>query len=89
MPKRRRATRRGTVMTTINGRKPYEPPPGRAATHKQKRLIVDRLYAAWLKAPHLRFGQMVAGPCNPVGMPDLFQVEDEVLARYVEMYCNE
>ncbi len=59
---------------------------GRAITEAQKRQIIERLYAVWCKCPQLRLGQMIE--CYPrsrmMGVPDLFDVEDNPLLEWLE-----
>lgn len=61
-------------------------PPGRAVTDEQKRVVMERLLAAWMKMPELRLGQLlVAG----VTGRDVFYVEDETLVRCAERLVEE
>lgn len=62
-------------------------PRGRARTEKQKRLIMTRLFYAWLDNPHLRLGQLIANalPCER----QLFHIEDEELAEIIEKFPKE
>ena len=56
---------------------------GRAITPEQKRAIVERLLAAWLRAPELRFGQMLTAAADRAER-DTFYIEDEALCEAVE-----
>jgi hypothetical protein len=56
----------------------------RAVTPEQKRAVVERLYAAWLKVPNLRLGQLIA---NAVDGGEIFYVPDGGLADDVESYA--
>jgi hypothetical protein len=53
-------------------------PPGRAVTDEQKRAVVERLLAAWMRMPHLRLGQFVCA-CSARTNADPFFIEDETL----------
>jgi hypothetical protein len=59
---------------------------GRAGTEAEKRAIIERLLAAWLRAPRLRLGQLleaaVSGRSIGGGM---FYVEDDDLLDCVEL----
>lgn len=58
---------------------------GRAATDKEKREIIERLYRAWTMVPSLRFGQMLSDAINHAKPgADIYYVEDEQLARDAE-----
>ena len=54
---------------------------GRAETPEQKRAVIERLYAAWLKVPTLRLGQFIYGSTNEC---DIFGMEDEALIAELE-----
>lgn len=56
---------------------------GRAVTTEAKRAIVERLFAAWLRAPELRFGQMLTAAADRAER-DAFYIEDEALCEAVE-----
>jgi hypothetical protein len=60
----------------------------RALTADQKRAVLERLLAAWLRAPELRLGQLIdnAVRAKTGCLPDLFDVEDEQLAELVEAF---
>lgn len=58
--------------------------PGRAVTPNQKRAAIERIYAAWLKAPEQRLGQLLGNACRGGMRPTLFYREDEPLADAVE-----
>lgn len=62
--------------------------PGRAHTPEQKRAIVDRILRAWIAAPDLRLGQLLANACEPSPTP-LFYVEDASLATLAERQAGE
>jgi hypothetical protein len=51
----------------------------RAETEGQKEAVIDALYAAWLKRPHLRLGQLICNVTQPG--PPVFYVEDFELVR--------
>lgn len=59
--------------------------PGRALTPKQKRAVIERVFAAWEKHPRQRLGQLL---CNVQSGPhdSLFFVEDEALAEVLERW---
>lgn len=59
---------------------------GRALTPEQKRAIVERLLAAWLKMPEQRLGQLILNPFNYA--PFVSQIEDEYLAEHVERFVE-
>lgn len=61
------------------------PPKGRAATPEAKREIVERLLAAWEKAPQLRLGQLIVAATQG---RRLFHVEDEALAEALEAFVQ-
>ena len=44
----------------------------------------DRLYAAWIRHPDLRFGQIVENVKQELHMYDIFYIEDEPLIRAIE-----
>lgn len=56
----------------------------RAVTSEQKRAVVERLYAAWLKVPEQRFGQLVFNATDCL----IFYTEDEALAELIEDYAR-
>lgn len=56
---------------------------GRAVTPEAKRAIVERLLAAWLRMPELRFGQMLTAAADRAER-DTFYIEDEALCEAVE-----
>ena len=60
---------------------------GRAITPEQKREIVDRVLAAWLKTQHQRLGQFLHNAIH--GQGDIFYVEDERLAELCEKLVKE
>lgn len=69
----------------------YVPPVrvhNRANTPEEKRLLVDRLYEAWLRAPELRFGQFIADVVGDAQGCDVFYVEDFVLAAWAERFVQ-
>lgn len=53
--------------------------PYRAYSAEQKRAIIERLYALWLRWPELRLGQLIM---NIFG--DIYHVEDSVLIEELE-----
>jgi len=62
------------------------PVPGRAYTEEQKRAVLDRLLAAWLRAGDMRLGQMLANANADFSGCDIFYIEDEGLAAKVESF---
>lgn len=60
---------------------------GRAQTPEQKRAVLDRLHAAWLKAPEQRLGQLLENAMRH-GPPVLFYREDDALAAAVEAFTD-
>lgn len=57
----------------------------RTTTPEAKRAVVERIFRAWLAAPHLRFGQLLVAACEyRVDPVELLHVEDEVLVAMVE-----
>jgi hypothetical protein len=63
--------------------------PGRAQTPQQKREVMEKLLAAWLKAPELRLGQLVDNAMYLcAGSRTLFYVEDTFLVEIVEDFTN-
>lgn len=57
---------------------------GRALTPEQKRAVVERIFRAWLAAPSLRLGQLLANAWAPSLSGDLFYAEDGPLADAAE-----
>ena len=60
--------------------------PRRAITPEQKRLVMERVLAAWNESPQLRLGQLIDGVihwCKKPG-PDLYYIEDTDLAELLE-----
>lgn len=57
----------------------------RAETPEQKRAVIERLLAVWLRTPQQRLGQLLDNVCS--GSP--FYVEDERLARLAESHYPE
>lgn len=57
----------------------------RARTPEQKRAIVERILAVWLRNPDLRLGQLLA---NAVPR-NLFYTEDNLLALKVEAFGDD
>jgi hypothetical protein len=58
----------------------------RANTPEQKKAVVERLLAAWLKCPDLRLGQLILNAC-PAGREPrswAYNVEDFALLDHVE-----
>ena len=60
---------------------------GRAVTPEAKRAIVDRILAAWLRMPDLRFGQLVTAAADRAEH-DPFYIRDEALCEAVEALAN-
>jgi hypothetical protein len=60
---------------------------GRAVTPEQQRAVVDRLLAAWLRMPDLRFGQLVSAAADRAEH-DAFYIRDEALCEAVEALAN-
>ncbi len=56
-------------------------------TPEQQRAIVDRLLAAWLRMPALRFGQLVSAAADRAEH-DAFFIRDEALCEAVEALAN-
>ena len=57
---------------------------GRAVSAKDKRLIIERLLAAWLEVPSLRLGQFLVNASGDLGRMELFSREDEALCIVAE-----
>lgn len=55
---------------------------GRAHTPEEKKAICDRLYAAWLKNPQQRLGQLLLNAAR--SETEFFYAEDQELIRLVE-----
>lgn len=56
-------------------------------TPEQQRAIVDRILAAWLRMPALRFGQLVSAAADRAEH-DAFFIRDEALCEAVEALAN-
>lgn len=59
----------------------------RALTPEQKKDVLDRIYKAWLDAPHQRLGQLLSNSVHVHREDDgvaLFYVEDVTIAGWVE-----
>lgn len=56
-------------------------------TPEQQRAIVDRILAAWLRMPDLRFGQLVSAAADRAEH-DAFYIRDEALCEAVEALAN-
>ena len=56
-------------------------------TSEQQRAVVDRILAAWLRKPDLRFGQLVTAAADRAEH-DPFYVRDEALCEAVEALAN-
>jgi hypothetical protein len=56
---------------------------GRAVSAADKKKIIERLFAAWLEVPSLRFGQFMINALG-VDWQKLFNVEDDALATQAE-----
>jgi len=59
----------------------------RANTDRKKKEICNRLYAAWLKYPQLRLGQLIEN-ARDLGV-QLFYEEDYDLIKDIEKFCEE
>ena len=59
--------------------------PLRADTDEKKRDICDRIYAAWVKCPELRLGQLLSSVSVSAGR-DLFYLEDVTLVESCERF---
>lgn len=63
----------------------------RAMTDEQKRQVMERILAAWIKSPKQRLGQIIMNAVQ-VGSPawwtshDLFACEDETIADVIEAF---
>ena len=56
---------------------------GRADTPEAKRIIIERIYRAWIGRPHERLGQLIENQIE--GQPsNLFYIEDDHLAAAIE-----
>mgnify|MGYP006319314983 CR=1 FL=1 len=60
---------------------------GRAETPEQKRAVIERILAAWLRMPDLRFGQLVSAAADRAEH-DAFFIRDEALCEAVEALAN-
>ena len=63
---------------------------GRAETPEQKRAVIERILAAWERAPEIRFGQLLVNANNAstsASAVALFYAEDEALAEAVERFA--
>jgi hypothetical protein len=67
---------------------PFVRVPGRAHTAGEKRVIIERLYVAWLRAPELRLGQLLDNAVAGDGRLTLFNVEDEPLVTITEWWIE-
>lgn len=56
-------------------------------TPEQQRAIVDRILAAWLRMPALRFGQLVTAAADR-SEHDAFFIRDEALCEAVETLAS-
>lgn len=67
-------------------------PNGRAFTPEQKRQVIQRLFIAWLKAPRLRFGQLIVNAVyQNRGVSDttrLYNTEDDLLVEDIEFLAQ-
>jgi hypothetical protein len=63
-----------------------DPVPGRAHTTEQKRAIIERLYAAWLRYPEQRLSQFIS---NATRGCDIFYIEDEAFLAELEQMAEE
>lgn len=61
-------------------------PEGRADSPKKKRATLERIYGAWLAQPTLRLGQLLSNATLLNAGPDVFNIEDEELAKACEAY---
>lgn len=64
----------------------------RAATYAKKRLVLERLLAAWEALPEYRLGQLLFCALDEIGTGDpgnvLFDIEDLGLVRDVEAFVD-
>ena len=60
---------------------------GRAETPEQKRAVIERILAAWLRMPDLRFGQLVSAAADRAEH-DAFYIRDEALCEAVEALAS-
>lgn len=75
----------------VNELRPGPLPATRAVTPEQKREVIERLLAAWMRAPDLRLGQLISNSVyEPVSgrMVDLFTIEDVVFVESVERFAG-
>lgn len=66
-------------------------PAGRAASASQRRAVVERILAAWERAPEFRLGQLVGNLFYAEGaspMRGLLLTEDDELARFAENFAE-
>lgn len=56
-------------------------PNGRAVTEKERRAVIEAIYAYWLGHPHLRLGQMLVNASAYCSGRSLFYVEDKDLVQ--------
>ena len=61
---------------------------GRAVTAKDKRAVIERLYAAWCAFPDQRLGQLIVNACSARSTSPLFYTEDEGLCVAAERYAK-
>lgn len=59
---------------------------GRAYTVGEKRIIVERIYAAWIAFEDMRLGQLMI---NSIGNEDLFYTEDDRLVSLVDEFVSQ
>ena len=63
---------------------------GRAVTDEQKRAIIGRVLAAWLRAPEFRRGQLITSAVlDPWEETDIFYIGDETLTAALEDFVSE
>lgn len=60
--------------------------PDRASTPEQKRAIIERLYALWLRNPGLRLGQLFE---DAAASHLFYYIEDEALLDLLEAWARE
>lgn len=60
--------------------------PKRAARDNEKRGVMERVLAVWMRHPHLRLGQLIS---NANSGHDLFFTQDADLVEKVERYSEE
>lgn len=79
-----------TCKTCGGSGKAPSPPKvhGRAYSREERRVIVERILAAWQDAPNLRLGQLLVNATSSESARDIFYVEDEKLVEFVEKFVR-